>query len=74
MRGSDELHVFDLESYTLNEPREFECEDCGAVDEITSIGKAGRTFRGIQVGKESGSAGWMPTDRSWVCPGCSTDE
>ena len=66
--------MFDLESYTLKENRELECEECGSSGKITAIAKPGKTFSGIQIGKESGDSGWEPTHTGWLCPNCVSDE
>jgi hypothetical protein len=63
--------MFDLESYTLEETRKIECEECGDVGEITSIAKSGETFAGIHVGKKSGESAWSPTNTGWECPSCA---
>ena len=66
--------MFDLESFTLENTRELECEECGCVGEIGAIAKSGKTFAGIQTGKESGESGWEPTNTGWLCPSCGSDQ
>ena len=66
--------MFDLESYTLEQKRELECEKCGHAGKIKAIAKSGKIFTGIQVGKESGESGWEPTGSGWICPDCPTDQ
>ena len=66
--------MFDLESYTLKENRELECEECGSVEQIKAIAKSGKIFSGIQISKESGEPGWEPTNSGWCCPICGSDE
>ena len=60
--------MFDLEAYTLESRRDVECVDCDASGQLKSIAKAGTTFAGIQVGKESRESAWQPTGSGWKCP------